>query len=212
MSIQLEMKGGRMELLWVGTLLLKFAVNNVCKVCLLGYIQSLEKRERKLPPGACLATLRLSKASHKGIPTPVFFHLDILQKGPFFLLISFLLTPPLLLTFQAEDLTQSWIRSAKSRIHLKYMQSFSIRCKNTIMAVLLAVALFSVMLANGLSASPQHSRYFGLDLLLDAELLLDPGLAPPVLPWPRDFMDSLPPPVLLLPFLLPLLLFWLVFS
>ena len=75
------------------------------------------------------------------------------------------------------------------------------------MAVLLAVALFSVMLANGLSASPQHSRYFGLDLLLDAELLLDPGLAPPVLPWPRDFMDSLPPPVLLLPFLLPLLLF-----
>ena len=72
----------------------------------------------------------------------------------------------------------------------------------TIMAVLLAVALFSVMLAKGLSASPQHSRYFGLDLLLDAELLLDPGLAP--VPWPpRDFMDSLPPPPPL-PFLLPL--------
>ena len=36
------------------------------------------------------------------------------------------------------------------------------------MAVLLAVALFSVILdhAKGLSASPQHSRYFGLDLKL----------------------------------------------
>lgn len=76
----------------------------------------------------------------------------------------------------------------------------------TIMAVLLAVALFSVMLAKGLSASPQHSRYFGLDLLLDAELLLDPGLAP--VPW-RDFMDSLPPPPL--PFLLPLPLLLLLF-
>ena len=72
------------------------------------------------------------------------------------------------------------------------------------MAVLLAVALFSVMLANGLSASPQHSRYLGLDLLLDAELLLDPGLGLLLLlllcPRFPDFIDSLPP-ALLLPFL-----------
>ena len=83
------------------------------------------------------------------------------------------------------------------------------------MAVLLAVALFSVMLANGLSASPQHSRYLGLDLLLDAELLLDPGLGLllllllPACPRFPDFIDSLPP-ALLLPFLAPPLL--LVFS
>ena len=78
------------------------------------------------------------------------------------------------------------------------------------MAVLLAVALFSVMLANGLSASPQHSRYLGLDLLLDAELLLDPGLGLVLLLFPAcprfpDFIDSLPP-ALLLPFLAPPLL------
>ena len=72
------------------------------------------------------------------------------------------------------------------------------------MAVLLAVALFSVILdhAKGLSASPQHSRYFGLDLLappplLLEELLFDPGLGTP---WP-DLIEPSPakevPPFLL---------------
>lgn len=73
------------------------------------------------------------------------------------------------------------------------------------MAVLLAVALFSVMLAKGLSASPQHSRYFGLDLLaVEALLVFDP---PPLLPglatpW-RDLVDPPPPrdPPPLVPFL-----------
>ena len=48
------------------------------------------------------------------------------------------------------------------------------------MAVLLAVALFSVILdqAKGLSASPQHSRYFGLDLeLVSKELNHFGGIA-----------------------------------
>ena len=47
------------------------------------------------------------------------------------------------------------------------------------MAVLLAVALFSVIFANGLSASPQHSRYLGLDLLLafDEFALFEPLVA-----------------------------------
>ena len=72
------------------------------------------------------------------------------------------------------------------------------------MAVLLAVALFSVILdqAKGLSASPQHSRYFGLDLLAPPPLLLegllfDPGLGTP---WP-DLIEPSPakeePPFLL---------------
>lgn len=72
------------------------------------------------------------------------------------------------------------------------------------MAVLLAVALFSVILdqAKGLSASPQHSRYFGLDLLappplLLEELLFEPGLGTP---WP-DLIEPSPakevPPFLL---------------
>ena len=67
----------------------------------------------------------------------------------------------------------------------------------TINAVLLAVALFSlsVILAKGLSASPQHSKYLGLDLLLAVALELLLGL------FERCLMEPFPPP-LLEPFLL----------
>ena len=63
--------------------------------------------------------------------------------------------------------------------------------KLTINAVLLAVALFSlsVILAKGLSASPQHSKYLGLDLLLAVALELLLGL------FERFLMDPFPPPV-----------------
>ena len=59
--------------------------------------------------------------------------------------------------------------------------------KLTINAVLLAVALFSlsVILAKGLSASPQHSKYLGLDLLLAVALELLLGL------FERFLMDPL---------------------
>ena len=69
--------------------------------------------------------------------------------------------------------------------------------KLTINAVLLAVALFSlsVILAKGLSASPQHSKYLGLDLLLAVALELLLGL------FERCLMEPFPPP-LLEPFLL----------
>ena len=49
---------------------------------------------------------------------------------------------------------------------------------NVVKAILLAVALFSVMLAKGLSASPQHSIYFGCRDL-------DVSVPPPEFPiWP----------------------------
>ena len=156
-----------------------------------------------------LRKLPLLSASHKGIP--VLFCLHILQKGPFFLLLIFSIDT--LLTYLSGNKLDSIMDKVWKKIGMysNCTKESETNVGYTIMAVLLAVALFSVMLAKGLSASPQHSRYFGLDLLLDAELLLDPGLAP--VPW-RDFMDSLPPPPL--PFLLPLplllLLFWLVFS
>ena len=55
------------------------------------------------------------------------------------------------------------------------------------------MALFSVILAKGLSASPQDSRYFGLDLLapplLLEELFFDPRLEGT--PW-RDLMEPSP--------------------
>ena len=64
----------------------------------------------------------------------------------------------------------------------------------TIIALLLAVALFSVILAKGLSASPQDSRYFGLDLLAPPPLLLEELFFDPRLegtPW-RDLMEPSP--------------------
>ena len=75
---------------------------------------------------------------------------------------------------------------------------------HTIMAVLLAVALFSVILAKGLSASPQDSRYFGLDLLAPPPLLLEELFFDPRLegtPW-RDLMEPLSPTSDVAPFLL----------
>lgn len=85
---------------------------------------------------------------------------------------------------------------------------------SVVRAMLLAVALFSVMLAKGLSASPQHSMYLGC---LDLEVKVPPPVpmtwlqVDPVTDPDPDLMDAvlsllelLAPPWEQVPFPLPL--------